>query len=103
MVTNSSKVVLEYVKRIMFGILTINYCIIDRRPDLKDYHNLRKYIHVTTVYFFWLPVFESESMAITIGSFKDNFSLEDDSKDKTLEHIEDEYKQIYTKDFTLEG
>ena len=103
MVTNSSKVVLEYVKRVLFGMLSINYTIVDRFPHIKHYHLPRKYIHITTVYFLGVPVFESECTSFTIGTFKENFCLEGNSDNKILELLAEEYKPIYKNEYLPKG
>lgn len=103
MENKSYKNVLDYTERFLLGIISVNFCIIDRRPDLMQYHNLRKYIHVTTVYVFGFPVFETESVSMTIGTFRRNFNIECDLKDKTLEHLQNDYKEIYKNDSYLKG
>lgn len=95
MVKNSSNIVAEYTKRILLGFILIEFCVIDRRPDLKQYDNLRKFLHVTSVYVVGFKVFESEVVSYLIGNASTGFCLEKDPINVMPQSLESEYKQMY--------
>lgn len=97
MVNQSSNVVAEYTKRILFGLILIEFCVIDRRPDMKQFDNLRKFLHVTSVYVFGFKVFESEVLSYLIGSANTGFCLEKDPVNVLHQCIEQPYKQMYSE------
>lgn len=97
MVENSPKTVAEYTKKILLGLVLIEFCVIDRRPDLKQFDNLRKFLHVTSVYVVGFKVFESEVISHLIGNASTGFCLEKDPINVMTQSLESEYKQIYLK------
>lgn len=92
-----SRIVVEYTKRILFGLVMIEFVVIDRRPDFNQYHNLRKFLHVTSVYVFGFKVFETEVLSFLIGSASTGFCLEKDPIDVVPQSLEPEYVEMYSK------
>ena len=92
-----TNVVVEYTKRILFGLVTIEFIVIDRRPDFKQYEYLRKFLNVTSVYVVGFKVFETEVLSNQIGSANIGFCLEKDPINVTQKYIEQPYKQAYSE------